>query len=196
MKTFRNIGQSSFLAFLAWLLLTGCASNEKPMSLQPTATMRTQSQRDPNKIRYHLREFGIYEVGGKIAVHKHVQQPDRVLNTVTNSIRFLEITDKIPAVLGTHFGFTFDFEGPRFYTSTNLMFYIAHPPMKLPDGQTSSSFSWRRPLRLDAEGKWKSFVGFTFEKPFEVVAGKWVIRIYLDNEICLSKGFDVVPVKP
>lgn len=147
-------------------------------------------------VRARITQYGIYTVEGE---GRRVVAPDIPNNTFTHHARpitFVMETNRIPAVLGTHFGYAYEIAGLPPNANVELVAVTSYPPIKSPDGKekTEHRMSFRR--RSSAQGTLTSFVGYHFEEPYEMAAGSWVMEIWCDGKPLLRKEFVVFdPVK-
>lgn len=112
--------------------------------------------------------------------------PDTLLGEINliDQSREMDVTTRVvPAKAGISFGIKFALRpgaGAR-----DMMVIVTHPPMG-PEGMTRES--WTAPI---AEGS-SSLNLFTFEFPYEMVPGDWVMALEADGERLMEQRFEVV----
>ena len=117
-------------------------------------------------------------------------------NTPTGSVlqgrgvsRLVKQTTKIPAKLGTQFGFRFVVHGKKEDGEIKLHTVWLYP--EITDSKTG-----RKSTRFDANCHGKpedrnDGIMWTFTEPSELVSGEWTFQVYRDGEKILEKRFDV-----
>ncbi|MDB6027409.1 MAG: hypothetical protein JWM68_3632 [Verrucomicrobiales bacterium] len=196
----------SFLQFNLWFfiltLFAGCttaskselpaiAANSSPLPVYPLPVSPLPASPYPTA---NITKFGVFD--------SHGSPPVRTVRNTQNSetlsfynsrtpFSWISTTDQIPGILKTHFGFVFQIWGLPPYGSTNVSYTISHPLIQLPNGQSSTNIQWTSEEHIDASGMLESYVGYGFAEPYEIAAGTWVFRIYLDNQLMLRKEFQV-----
>ncbi|MCT4556656.1 MAG: DUF3859 domain-containing protein [Pelagimonas sp.] len=107
-----------------------------------------------------------------------------VINLIEPDIPFDVFTQQVPAELGLSFGVRVWMEEG---TEVNdLSVEVVHPPM----GRLGVTHeTWDTPL--EAGGTDMNL--FTFERPYEMVEGRWLFRIRDGAEILTEQAFHVLP---
>ena len=114
------------------------------------------------------------------------EAPDTMMGAINliEQTRDMDVTTRlVPAKAGISFGVKFTLRpgaGDR-----DVTILVTHPPMG-PEGVTTES--WISPL---SEGR-ASLNLFTFEFPYEMVPGPWVMAIEADGERLMEQHFEVV----
>ena len=143
-----------------------------------------------------IMQYGIYKVEGQ---GRQVFSPDVPNNKQTlhsRPIVFLKETNRIPAVLGVQFGYTFEIAGLRPDTDVDLVAITSYPPIKSPDGKEKTKHTWSSRRRSSNQGTLTSFVGYHFEEPYELATGNWTMEIWSDGKPLLRKEFVIFdPIK-
>jgi hypothetical protein len=103
--------------------------------------------------------------------------------------RLVRRTTCVPARLGVEFGVTLrDTESdPTGLAVRPVRIEIRHPPFTGEGGGGRTLEAWSMSLREKP-----LYSGWTFEVPYEVVAGHWTIEVFEDGRLLARQGFDVV----
>ena len=104
---------------------------------------------------------------------------------------FLETTDRIPAKLGIRFGLAFEIYNLPDVPRIALRTRVFHPPLKKPDGKTSTEFEYVRRLAVNG-GKTYGGISYRFDEPHEVLPGTWSFEYFLGDTKLFSKDFVVI----
>lgn len=110
-------------------------------------------------------------------------------DSVTN-VRFTEFTEEIPGVLKTGFGVQYKVNsGPRgrpFPVTSVIKF--PEGGLQVPGGRhyTESRENLKIPMGS------KTFYGYTFDEPWEIVPGDWVFEVWHRDTRIIHKTFTVV----
>jgi hypothetical protein len=117
-------------------------------------------------------------------------------NTPTGSVlqgrgisRLVKQTTKIPARLGTQFGFRFVVHDSKKDGEVKLHFVWLYP--EITDAATG-----RKSVRFDGDAHGKpedrnAGIMWTFTEPSELVPGDWTFQVFKDGEKILEKKFEV-----
>jgi hypothetical protein len=106
-------------------------------------------------------------------------------------VRFLDVTSDIPGVLGTEFGLQYRVNSTPKGRPFEVTSIILFPEGGLTDEkgkvykQATETFSI-------ALGE-RTFYGYGFDEPWEIVPGKWVIQIWHNKSRLVQKTFNVLP---
>jgi hypothetical protein len=106
---------------------------------------------------------------------------------------FLETTDRIPAKLGTRFGLAFEIFNMPNFPHVALRTRVRHPPMKKPDGTTTTEFEYTRQLAV-TNGATYGGTSYRLDHDEEVLPGVWIFEYYFDEKLLFSKSFTLVEV--
>ena len=165
-------------------ILAGCASN--PEHVGPPIMAR------PNKVSFNIKQFGAYHVQGRAQARRIPGSPDENWTSYSeHMLAFDQVTDVIPAQLRTHFGFSFEIHGLPPFATTNVLCVVSHPEMRAADGNYIRQHHWNASVRADYGGTAKSFMGYTFERASEIVPGRWIMSVVMNDEVQLRKSFTV-----
>lgn len=144
--------------------------------------------------RVDISEWGIY----KTEVVRTVDAPESLSGKASTVSRrkteLLTETDRIPAVLGTLFGFRYTLVGEPRHRKVPLTLKILLPP---PQGQMASDQV--RPTithTLTPPISKKDFVGFGFQTKEEQIPGTWTFQISYGDRLMAEKSFTVFLPNP
>ena len=138
--------------------------------------------------RIDITEYGIYRA--------HVTNEISALGTPTgtvalvNEIKLVQATTTVPARLGVSFGIRFKIVG-RKGGSVNLKMVtlIPQPGIRNPKtGNTSVRSEYLRTKKINSV----HYSDYSFDSPWEIVAGKWTLEIWDGNRKLASQSFNVV----
>lgn len=107
----------------------------------------------------------------------------------TSGLELLRQADRVPAAIGTAFGFRYVLMGPR--EEAEITVRVLHPvPLRDPEsGRGIAVSEWQQRLPI-GQVNWNS--GWVFEHPWELVPGRWTIQLHGKAGLLLEKHFDVV----
>ena len=90
---------------------------------------------------------------------------------------FISESTTISAKLGTSFGVEVVLQGPSNMTIVPVLTRVTHPPIANPEtGVTQTVDEWNSPMNVGIP----RYTGWSFDNPWELVSGRWVIEV-LDN---------------
>ena len=130
-----------------------------------------------------LRDVGILEYG-------RFEKPEPAGNTnnVVVDAKMIEQTTEIPAVLGTSFGLRVKYIGAPNGAPITGTAKCLHPKITDPDsGRTSESDQWETAGIIGRDG----FIGYRFDKAWELVPGTWTIQVFVGSKLRAEKTFIV-----
>lgn len=107
---------------------------------------------------------------------------------------FLETTDRIPARLGIRFGLAFEIYNLPNVPHIALRTRVLHPPMKKPDGTTSTEFEYTPRLAV-TNGTTYGGTSYRFDHDHEVLPGAWLFEYYLGESKLFSKSFTIIDTR-
>jgi len=145
-----------------------------------------------NEINGTIIEYGIFE---RSKQEKNISSPasDAGTKFVTTSWgKQIERTTKVQAKLGSNtlFGYIFKIEGFDQDGEINLRKTVIHPEIIKPDGTKSEGFSYIDPFMVE-NGKIESYSGWSFDHPYELVDGEWIIKFEYRGKVILEKAFTI-----
>ncbi len=156
-----------------------CAILSVILSVLP-AMAKTSSDAD-----IHIIDYGIYSTGAT-----RIVPADNPMGHTNQSKRFdlLSLTDKVPAVVGSKFGFSFEISeraGRKFYKLTRV---IKTPRITNPaNGKSTEIF--RDIVRVVANRK--LFAGYIFEYEWELAPGDYTVQLFNGKELLAEKTFHI-----
>lgn len=107
-----------------------------------------------------------------------------------SSLKLLKTGERIPAKVGTSFGFCYEISGFPTDGEVLLSETAIHPAMKRPDGEVRYSFTLPRTVRV-SEGVGRSCSGYSFEQPYEVRRGRWRFTLSHQAQTLVVQEFEV-----
>lgn len=100
----------------------------------------------------------------------------------------LELTNQIPAALGTVFGIRTSARGGRRGRSAAVRIRVVHPPMVNPaDGSTREVDEWDATVQVG----YPRYNGWRFEEQHELVPGTWRIQVLMGGNVVAEQAFEV-----
>ena len=131
-------------------------------------------------------DFGIYRSARLGHVENAAVAGGLVLS---HGRKLLRQTDRVPATLGTGFGFRYVLQGPG--EDAEVTVRVLHPvPLRDPEsGRIIAVSQWQQRLGIGTV-HWNS--GWNFEFPWELVPGRWTIQLHGQSGLLLEKQFEVV----
>lgn len=153
------------------LILSGCASVK---------------HQDVNVAK--ITEYGIYHDGKSISTLNLPQSNTGVLTITDNSQQLIKSTNKIPAVVGTTFGYCYDIHSKE--KTITVTRKLIHPKIHKPDGTISTGYEYQR--TLDVENGVASYcTNYTLEYEWEVVEGEWKFSIIHSGKEIFNQTFEL-----
>lgn len=154
-------------------------------------------------------EYGIYEADrlGKI----DTQDTSTGILTIVNenTIRLVEKTTKVPAVIGIRFGISYIVDGSPDNAEVELTIRVITPGLSKPPAPAPQMHSRQGVMLGDRRDtgisrtteQWPSrayinkqaYNFFNFEYDWELVPGTWTFQIWTENRMLAEQSFDVVP---
>ena len=117
-------------------------------------------------------------------------RPDGIGHTVTG-VEFVDFTDTIPGRLGVDFGIRYVVLSRPKGQTINITNVIRFPGKGIPrlDG------TFQKVLRENNQVKlgFPDMYGFSFDKTREIIPGKWVFEVWVQNACVVRRTFTVVP---
>jgi hypothetical protein len=133
-----------------------------------------------------ILKYGIYTA----TELKRVEAQDTLSGKrkVSADAEFVDTTTKIPAILGTRFGFRYVIKGSPEGKKIDIRVTRTHPRMKNPrTGKVSTESKYNRKARIGIPG----FLGFKFDEEWELVPGDHIFKVYYKDRQLLTKTFTV-----
>ena len=142
--------------------------------------------------RIAITDPGFYEFD----VEKIDKTPDSVstgFKTIKN-VRLVRKAERIPATVGTSFGFRFEIIGEPQGTPVTLRFVTRFPAggLRNPQGKVLLMSENDRTFRI-GETTYRSY---TFDEPWEAVPGTWTFEFWYQGKLVGSQQFEVVKPEP
>lgn len=139
--------------------------------------------------RIIITDPGFYEFD----VEKVDKGPDSVstgFKTIKN-VRLVRRAERIPAVVGTSFGVTFEVVGEPKGQPVTIRFVTRFPPGGLRNPQTGRVLLVAENDRVHTIGQ-TTYRSYTFDEPWEAVPGIWTLEFWYQGRLVGSQRFEVV----
>lgn len=145
----------------------------------------------PNVTKAHLVEFGIYLT----SVEATAPAPGTSTGELSllSNPRLLRTTTTIPAIAKSSFGIRYQIEGIPAGTVIEVRDVVITPGLKDPDSH--DPIQYREERRDFITVGQATYTGYTFDKSWEAVPGKWTVEVWHNNTRLVTKEFNVVPMK-
>jgi hypothetical protein len=133
-------------------------------------------------------DYGIY-TGGQNQAIVETNAPTGLFWQGRGELKLEKQTTKIPARLGTKFGFRFVVHGKKEDGDIQVHFVWLYP--EITDKATGKK---SKRFEADCHGPPEdrnAGISWTFTEPSELVAGEWTFQVFLGNAKILEKKFDV-----
>jgi hypothetical protein len=133
-------------------------------------------------------DYGIY-TGGQNEVIAETNTPTGSVLQGRGVSRLVKQTTKIPARLGTQFGFRFVIHDSNREGEVKLHFVWLYP-------EITDSSTGRKSTRFEADAHGKpedknAGIMWTFTEPSELASGDWTFQVFRDGGKILEKKFEV-----
>jgi Domain of unknown function (DUF3859) len=99
---------------------------------------------------------------------------------------FVEFTTKVPAQIGTSFGFRVGYHGRTAGAPVHCTAKCLHPKLTDP---TSGRTSEVEQFDASSVSGREEYIGYTLNKSWELVPGEWKIQLWLGPELIFEKTF-------
>jgi hypothetical protein len=150
------------------------------------------------ELKGQVFQFGIYKATkkGRIADSAETDTGKVERKPV---LEHVSMTDRIPLVKGTYFGYQFRlFNLPpeaMIKPVMELRKVLIHPEMTLPDGTKSTG--WDRTFKGRVETQQVvGFDGYGFHEDYELVEGDWIFQIWYQDQKLIERKFVTVQPQP
>lgn len=131
-------------------------------------------------------KYGIYSVTEQ-QVEKVAQSPGGEIHVVT-APRFSEQTFRIPAVLGTRFGFRYIINGVPPGAPVPITIRKAYPGLK--DPNRDDILHSHQYTRIHKIGQIYG-TGYGFDHPWELVSGTWTFQLFYKEKVLGEMAFEI-----
>ena len=138
-----------------------------------------------------ITEFGIYMT----SVEATVPAPDTSTGKLSllSDPKLLRSTTVVPAIARSSFGIRYQIEGEPAGAVIEVLDVVLTPGLKDPDSEDPITFQEQNP-GFTTLGQ-ATYAGYTFDKSWEAVPGKWQVEIWHKNRRLLTQEFNVVPME-
>jgi len=131
-----------------------------------------------------ITEYGIY----KAEVLKSEASPSVAATYQTlGSVTLIEQTDKIPAKLGTRFGFRYTINGYPNGEKVDITLKMISPVIKRPND--NREFSLQEVVLENETIGVNTYSDYVFEEPWEMVPGEWRLQLFHNGKKLAEKTF-------
>jgi hypothetical protein len=156
-------------------LLCGCQSESFPGTQRVTITGG------------RLLDYGIYRRSKTTFVPAPKTSEGR--SAIFAEAKLLKRTDKIHARVGIVFGFDYMLAGTPSGAAVDVIVEVAHPPIRNPN--TGKTVAIDRCVFDNTIGA-PEYTDVQLDAGWNVVPGRWTIRVIHDSRVLLEKSFDVI----
>ena len=134
-----------------------------------------------------ISQYGVYDMNAA-SVEVAPQTAAGKVRAARGLPRWAGSPNKIPRVKGTSFGYAFVVGGQPKGSPVDVKVIVEHPPFHNPGaaGQSARE-SWTQTVGVGMP----SFVGFSLDEDWEMVAGRWIVRVYRGPRVLTEKEFVV-----
>jgi hypothetical protein len=131
--------------------------------------------------------FGLLEPSN---LHSDVQAINTAAGVIHTAagVKVIQATDHVPRIRGTSFGYVFVIEGTTKGRRLDTTVTVLHPPIQTPGGPAATvQDSWTQPVFIGSP----SAVWWKFDNEWEMVPGKWTIKVTHGPWLLTEKSFVV-----
>lgn len=132
-------------------------------------------------------EFGLFELVGAQKSAANPNSPDGSERTATGA-RFIAQTNRVPATLGTQFGFRYKITGVTEEGTANLKTVVIHPPVKNAKGEGERRSTTEQAVPAK-DGVISEVTGYSLERPEELVPGAWIFELWYHGQRVVTQSF-------
>lgn len=125
-----------------------------------------------------------------------IQNDASAPNTITGRIHgvadavLLERTNEVRAARGTSFGLRIKLVGTPDGAAVPCIAKCLHPTYTDPtSGRTSDTEEWTNVVPIGRA----TYIGYTLDEDWEIVPGRWTIRVSVGSELKVEQSFTLVP---
>ncbi|HEY5895763.1 MAG TPA: DUF3859 domain-containing protein [Chthoniobacterales bacterium] len=108
-----------------------------------------------------------------------------------SGITHLQSTLDIPAEPGRYFGLQVQVTNPRKDNTSVCRFQVDHPAFAAPGGQPTAQFAHEFALEPNEVSTQQFIWYFVKQAGYEIVPGKWTMRVFVNNREIAKKQFVV-----
>jgi hypothetical protein len=142
------------------------------------------------EIKGEVIEFGTFELAGPQLTIPNAKTLDGAERNAP-AARFTRQTDKIPAQVGTQFGFRFKLTNLPAVGSVDLKTIVKHPPIKDEKGVVEREYTVTTTLPV-TDGYVSEVTGYSLDRPEELVPGVWIFEHWYRGRKLVTQTFSVV----
>jgi len=137
-----------------------------------------------------VTDYGIYDA--RLELKGDWKQGIPVEVVSVNDAKLKETTTRIPAQTGINWGVSTVVTNHYLLQAVKVVGVMEHPAFTSPDGKTTTEDVF--PLgTVDANETLEMpyFWCFLEQEPYELVPGKWTLRIEVDGQTLMTKAFEI-----
>lgn len=143
----------------------------------------------PQPAKAEILEYGRFELTGEKEKVANANTLDGNAQYATGA-RFVEKTNRVPATLGTQFGFRYKITGVTEEGTAPFKMVIVHPPIKNAKGEIERRYTVDESLPVK-DGIVSEVSGYGLERPEELVPGVWTFEIWYKGKRMVTQTFTV-----
>ena len=174
----------------------GCDKNQEqpPESSQTITTTGAEGKTATNTVRPpsgYIFEYGIYNTvrNGRVVASLETGT-GKVVNSPVLDLK--EKTTRIPLIKGLFFSYRYRIQDmlkeDAIKPVAELRRVLIHPPMKLPNGNTSTGSDRIVKERTSAR-QVIAFHGYGFHEDYELVEGEWTFQVWYRDKMMVEQKF-------
>ena len=131
-------------------------------------------------------EHGLYTAD----VESTVREPTGIGRNIVANICHIATTKTVPMKYGMHFGLRYKLVGSAKGEIVDLRKVVVFPTAMKPPGGPRPVTTYEYPVKLAAGTV--TYTGYSFDHPWELVPGPWVMQIWQGNRRLSELVFEVV----
>jgi Tol biopolymer transport system component len=133
-----------------------------------------------------ITEYGIYKA---VVVKSEASRNQAATYQTLGSVTLIEQTEKIPALLGTRFGFRYTINGYPNGEKIDITFKMISPVIKRP--VDNKEFSVQEVVLKNRIIGYNTYSDYVFEEAWEMVPGEWRLQLFYNGKKLAEKTFYV-----
>ena len=144
-------------------------------------------------VKARILHWGITTPGNGVKVNAPDDPTGNHLFVTPGTTTLETETNRIPARLGVSFGCYCEVSGlpQKLGDKTEIQTVWTYPQMVKPDGSISKWFASADLSRINTDGGVRGWVGYRFEKDFELVLGEWKFELRYEGKTLATQTFTI-----
>lgn len=122
-------------------------------------------------------DYGLYRAEKSFIKRENAKQFENVVNNPD----LIALTNTIPAQTGVNFGFHYRLVGQPFNARVRVDYVVIFPPEGVINPKSGVLHSISYPINVHIRVE-DSFVGYSFDRPWEVVPGNWTMQLWVGGK--------------